>query len=56
MMKTSSENGFLDYLKENGAINVPGKVSTMKVILNEMTQRGLYIGGIEQKQQRLSGR
>ncbi len=43
-----NDRGFLEYLKENGAINVPGEVSTKDEFINEMKKRGLDVGGIEQ--------
>ena len=43
-----NDSGFLEYLRENGAKNVPDKVSTKDVIINEMKKRGLGIGGIDQ--------
>ena len=43
-----NDSGFLEYLKENGAKNVPDEVSTKDDFIKEMKQRGLDIGGIEQ--------
>nr|QNO57883.1 hypothetical protein OIIBKNPK_00020 [Methanosarcinales archaeon ANME-1 ERB7] len=43
-----SDSGFLEYLKENGAKNVPDEVSTKDEFINEMEKRGLDVGGIEQ--------
>lgn len=43
-----SDKGFLEYLKENGAKNVPDVVSTKDEFINEMKKRGLDIGSIEQ--------
>jgi hypothetical protein len=43
-----SDRGFLEYLKENGAKNVPDEVSTKDEFINEMKKRGLDVGGIEQ--------
>ena len=41
------DSGFLEYLRENGAKNVPDKVSTKDEFINEMKKRGLDVGGIE---------
>ena len=43
-----NDSGFLEYLKENGAKNVPDEVSTKDEFINEMEKRGLDVGGIEQ--------
>jgi hypothetical protein len=43
-----NDSGFLEYLRENGARNVPDEVSTKDEFINEMKKRGLDIGGIEQ--------
>ncbi|NQE45772.1 hypothetical protein C5S31_07110 [ANME-1 cluster archaeon GoMg2] len=42
-----SDRGFLEYLKENGAKNVPDEVSTKDDFINEMKKRGLDVRGIE---------
>ncbi|KAF5436908.1 putative P-loop ATPase [Candidatus Methanophagaceae archaeon] len=42
-----SDRGFLEYLRENCAINVPAEVSTKDDFINAMKQRGLDIGDIE---------
>jgi len=42
-----NNRGFLEYLKENGAKNVPDEVSTRDEFINAMKKRGLDIGGIE---------
>jgi uncharacterized protein YjbI with pentapeptide repeats len=43
-----NDSGFLEYLKKNGAKNVPDEVSTKDKFINEMKKRGLDIEGIEQ--------
>ena len=43
-----SDRGFLEYLEEKGAINVPDEVSTKDDFIKEMKKRGLDIGDIEQ--------
>ena len=43
-----NDSGFLEYLRENGAKNVPDEVSTKDEFINEMEKRGLDVGGIEQ--------
>lgn len=42
-----NDSGFLEYLRENGAKNVPDAVSTKDEFINEMKKRGLDIRGIE---------
>jgi hypothetical protein len=39
-----NDSGFLEYLRENGAKNVPDEVSTKAVIIKKLEQRGLDIG------------
>lgn len=43
-----NDRGFLEYLKKNGAINVPDEVSTKDDFINAMKKRGFDVGGIEQ--------
>jgi hypothetical protein len=43
-----NDSGFLAYLRENGAKNVPDEVSTKDEFIKEMKQRGLNAKGIEQ--------
>ena len=42
-----NDRGFLEYLKENGAIDVPDEVSTKDDFINAMKKRGLDVGGID---------
>ncbi len=43
-----NDSGFLEYLRENGAKNVPDEVSTKDEFINEMKKRRLNVGAIEQ--------
>jgi uncharacterized protein YjbI with pentapeptide repeats len=43
-----NDSGFLEYLKENGAKNVPDVVSTKDEFINEMKKRELNVRDIEQ--------
>ncbi|NQE54251.1 hypothetical protein C5S29_11710 [ANME-1 cluster archaeon GoMg3.2] len=43
-----SGRGFLEYLRENGAKNVPDEVSTKDEFINEMKKKGFDIWSIEQ--------
>ncbi len=43
-----NDRGFLEYLRKNGAINVPDEVSTKDDFINAMKKRGFDVGGIDQ--------